>query len=76
MAADPVLAPLLVGMGVDELSVAPQAVPLVKDAVRSVSHEDSCRLAETVLKCQSGTEALRYCKEMVREAAPEVLELI
>ncbi|MBL7076937.1 MAG: phosphoenolpyruvate--protein phosphotransferase [Kiritimatiellae bacterium] len=76
MAADPVLAPLLVGMGVDELSVSPQAVPLVKDAVRSVSYEQSRQLAETVLKCRSGTEALRHCREMVRETAPEVLELI
>jgi len=76
MAADPVLAPLLVGMGVDELSVSPQAVPLVKDAVRSVSYEQSRQLAETVLECRSGTEALRHCREMVREAAPEVLELI
>ncbi|MDP6630717.1 MAG: phosphoenolpyruvate--protein phosphotransferase [Kiritimatiellia bacterium] len=76
MAADPVLAPLLVGMGVDELSVAPQAVPLVKDAVRSVSYAQSRQLAETVLQCRSGTEALRHCREMVREAAPEVLELI
>ncbi len=76
MAADPVLAPLLVGMGVDELSVAPQAVPLVKDAVRSVSYEQSRQLAETVLGCRSGTEALRLCREMVRETAPEVLELI
>ena len=76
MAADPVLAPLLVGMGVDELSVAPQAVPLVKDAVRSISFEQSRALAETVLKCHSGTEALRHCREMVRAAAPELLELV
>lgn len=76
MAADPVLAPLLVGMDVDELSVAPQAVPLVKDAVRSVSYKQSRQLAETVLVCRSGTEALRHCREVVREAAPELLELI
>ncbi|NQU40465.1 MAG: phosphoenolpyruvate--protein phosphotransferase [Lentisphaerae bacterium] len=76
MAADPVMAPLLVGLGVDELSVAPQAVPLVKDAIRSISLEQSRTLALLALQCHSGTEALRLCRETVREAAPELLELV
>jgi len=76
MAADPILAPLLVGMGVDELSVAPQAVPLVKDVVRSVTHERTRELAAAALATVSGIEALRLCRELVREAAPELLELV
>jgi phosphotransferase system enzyme I (PtsI) len=76
MAADPVLAPLLVGLGIDELSVSPQVVPLVKDAVRKISFEKCVALAETALGCRSGAEALRHCRELVRAAAPELLELI
>ena len=38
VAADPVAAPLLVGLGVRELSVSPAAVPLIKEAVRGTSN--------------------------------------
>jgi phosphotransferase system enzyme I (PtsI) len=76
MAADPILAPLLLGMGVDELSVAPQAVPLVKDVVRNVTYERARGLAEAVLASESGSQALLLCRDVVREAAPELLELV
>lgn len=36
VASDPAAAPLLLGLGVDELSVAPYAVPVVKQTVRAV----------------------------------------
>jgi phosphocarrier protein FPr len=38
LAADPVAAPLLVGLGVRELSVSPAAVPLTKVAVRATNN--------------------------------------
>ena len=38
-ASDPAAIPLLVGLGVDELSVAPGRVPLVKEAVRALDLE-------------------------------------
>jgi phosphotransferase system enzyme I (PtsI) len=76
MAADPVLAPLLVGMGIDELSVAPTSTPLVKDAVRSVSFSRAQNLAGEALKCKTGAEVRRLCRELTQEVAPEVLELV
>jgi phosphotransferase system enzyme I (PtsI) len=36
MAADPQAAPLLIAMGITELSMAPAAIPAVKDAVRQI----------------------------------------
>lgn len=76
MAADPLIAPLLVGMGVDELSVAPSAVPLVKDAIRSVEYSRLTELAEISLACSSASDVLRYCRELTEEVAPELLELV
>ncbi len=75
MAADPMLTMLLLGMGVDELSVAPSAVPAVKEAVRSVTLAQARALADTVRECRSATEALAYCRRLVREVAPTLLEL-
>ncbi len=76
VAADPITTPLLVGLGVDELSVAPSAVPLVKDAVRSVSFSRAQELAELALSCKTPEEVLEHCRKLTGEVAPELLELI
>jgi phosphotransferase system enzyme I (PtsI) len=40
MAGEPLFAPILLGLGVDELSMNPQAIPQVKNAIRSISTAD------------------------------------
>jgi phosphoenolpyruvate-protein kinase (PTS system EI component) len=37
LAGDPVAAPILVGLGVDELSMSAPSIPLVKQAIRAIS---------------------------------------
>jgi len=76
MGADPLLAPLLIGLGVDELSVAPSAVPPVKDAIRSVTFQQARQLADESLRCETAVEVLELCRKLTREAAPELLELM
>ena len=76
MAADPLMTPLLLGLGVDELSVAPSAVPLIKDAVRTVSYSRAQALARQALACTSASDVLGHCRTLTREVAPELLELI
>jgi phosphotransferase system enzyme I (PtsI) len=50
MAGDIRLLPLLLGLGVTELSVSSQLVPLVKRAIRSLNHQECCQLAEASLE--------------------------
>lgn len=76
MAADPLMAPLLLGMGVDELSMAPSAVPLVKDAIRSVTMDQARNLAAVALSCKSAGEVLGFCRKLTGEVAPELLQLV
>ena len=76
MGADPLMTPLLLGMGVDELSVAPLAVPLVKDVVRSMKYSRAKELAATALSCKTAVEVLSHCRKLTMEVAPELLELI
>lgn len=55
-AADPGAAPILLGLGVHELSVGPPSIPLVKAAVRELD-STSCRaLAVRALTCSSAEE--------------------
>ncbi|MBY0445033.1 MAG: hypothetical protein K2Q15_07490, partial [Burkholderiales bacterium] len=55
IASDPAAVPLLIGMGVDELSVSVPAIPAVKALVRKLSKADCQKLAAEVL--QMGTVA-------------------
>lgn len=59
MASDPLLVPLLVGMGIDELSCTPNALPLVRAALRATVLSESRQLAHQVLAASSLEEVLR-----------------
>ncbi len=76
MAANPLLALLLLGLGVDELSVAPGAIPLVKDAIRQVDFTRARQLAAAAAACALPEEVLELCRRLAAEAAPELLELV
>ncbi len=54
LAADPELTPVLVGLGVRELSVAAPRVAEIKHAVSAISADDSSILASEVLVLESG----------------------
>jgi phosphocarrier protein FPr len=56
VAADEAAVPLLLGLGVDELSVAPQAVPWVKGRVRGLDRGECRRLATTALRLADAQE--------------------
>lgn len=55
-ASDTAAVPLFVGLGVDELSVTPFAVPLVKQAVRDLDHADCRTLARAALDLATAAE--------------------
>ena len=75
MASDPILVPLLVGLGVDELSVSPSQVPVIKDVIRKLYYSSAIELAQKALGSDSAEHVLKLCHEMIKDIAPEVLEL-
>jgi phosphotransferase system enzyme I (PtsI) len=76
MAADPLMTPLLLGMGLDELSVPPSAVPLVKDVIRNIRFTEAVELVENALECKEAEEIEQLCRQLTKRVAPELLELI
>lgn len=73
MAGDLVLLPLLVGLGVDELSVGAPVVPLVKHAVRRLSHADCQELAHKCLLACTTNDIMQLCQEAARTAYPDLV---
>ena len=74
MAGDPVLTPLLLGLGVTELSAAPAAVPQIKHLIRRLKLKEAETLAEFALECESAGEILARCQKLVRGVAPALFE--
>ncbi len=74
MAGDPVLTPLLLGLGIDELSAAPAVVPSIKFIIRRLKLSEAQALAEFALSCESASEILGRCQELAREIAPDLFE--
>jgi phosphotransferase system enzyme I (PtsI) len=74
MASDPVLVPLLIGLGIDELSATPSLVPPVKFIIRRLKLAEARELAEFALKSESASEILARCQELARNLAPSLFE--
>ena len=62
LAADPVATPLLVGLGVDELSMDAAAIPLVKQVIRSISRAEAESLARVALIARSAQEVRAFLR--------------
>jgi phosphoenolpyruvate-protein phosphotransferase (PTS system enzyme I) len=69
MAGFPLAVPILIGLGLDEFSVPPRAVPRVKDIIRSLRYEDMRKLAYRLCRLGSEEEIL----DAVRHSLPRNL---
>lgn len=75
MSADPVIAILLVGLGIDEISASPVALPTIKKAIRSVRYAHAETVAKKALTLDTGKEIRDFlcsefkdiCKELSEE---------
>ena len=75
MAGDPVLTPLLLGLGVDELSASSPLVPAIKFIIRRVKMDEARELAEFALNCESPSEILARCQALASSIAPSLFEI-
>lgn len=74
MASDLSMVPLLIGLGVEELSVASSMVPRVKMLIRNINVTQARELANFAISSDSPKEILRRAKKLSREAAPNFFE--
>jgi phosphotransferase system enzyme I (PtsI) len=67
LAGDPEAIPVLLGLGLDEFSMAPASIPRAKTILRRWSKADAVKLAEEVLDYDSAEDV----RERVRKAHPK-----
>jgi phosphotransferase system enzyme I (PtsI) len=72
MAGDPLATVLLVGMGIDELSVVPTVLPEIKKIIRTIKFKDAKRIADKVLTLHTEDEIREFLASVVRKQLPEI----
>ena len=73
MAGDLELTPLLLGLGMDELSVGAAMVPRVKRAVQSLSLSECQQLVGEIMELDTSSAILARCTELAQARYGEVL---
>jgi len=73
MARDVALIPLLIGLGMDELSVGSTSVPRVKMAVRSLAVPECQQLVNEVLTLPTSQEILARCMDLATKRYADLL---
>ncbi len=69
MASYPIHIPILLGLGIDEISMNPQSIPAVKSMIRSLNIEDTRLFALEVLKQTKAADII----DLVRTSYGEIL---
>lgn len=72
MAGDPLATVLLVGLGIDELSVIPVVLPEIKKIILSIRQRDAKRVAEKALSLPTDQEVRDYLWSVMRDRLPEI----
>ncbi len=74
MSADPKIAILLLGLGIDEISVSPVVLPKIKKAIRSIRYSDAQEIARKALGFQTGKEIEQFLGDRLRNICKELAE--
>ena len=73
MAGDLRYVPILVGLGVEELSMSPISIGHVRRLIRKISMADAERIAAQALQAETAKEALQYSTDFLEQNMPEIL---
>jgi len=76
MAADPANVPLLLGLGIDELSMNSQAIPAVKSMIRLLDTKTSRKFTKKVLALNTSDAILDLCQETYGDLLEEHFSVV
>ncbi len=69
MASDPVLLPLLIGLGLHQFSMSPSAIPVAKQVIGGLRADELVRIARQVLRMSTVVEIQRFLLASLGDAA-------
>jgi len=75
MAADPRYIPLLLGMGIHELSMSALSIGPIRRVIRKLHIHEAEEVLRDALKCATADEVLDLSEGLLNQVAPDVLSL-
>ncbi|MEO0093044.1 MAG: phosphoenolpyruvate--protein phosphotransferase [candidate division WOR-3 bacterium] len=76
LASDPLGIVILIGFGIDELSMAPASVPLAKEIIRNLDFGKAKMMVERVQELNTPLEVTRYLQKEINEKFPKLFDKI
>ncbi|MBI4358835.1 MAG: phosphoenolpyruvate--protein phosphotransferase [Candidatus Omnitrophica bacterium] len=73
MGGDPAMALLLLGFGINQLSMSSFALPKVKKAIRSVTFKQAREIAARSLEFSTGEEIKKFAEAKLKAVTPELV---
>ena len=73
MASDLRYVPILIGLGVEELSMSPISIGHVRRLIRKISMAEAEQIAARALQAETAKEALQYSMDFLERNMPEIL---
>ncbi|MBH8560796.1 phosphoenolpyruvate--protein phosphotransferase [Nostoc sp. CENA67] len=67
LAADTLATPILLGLGLDELSVNPQTIPVIKQAIAQLSVDEAVAIAASALQQDSATQVRNLVQQLTHK---------
>lgn len=74
MASDPLMLPLILGCGIQELSMSPMALGKVKHLVRRIKMHEAEALVAKAKECSTDTEVKDLCRDYIRRIDADILQ--
>ncbi|MFA6291365.1 MAG: phosphoenolpyruvate--protein phosphotransferase [Victivallales bacterium] len=75
MASDPRYTPLLLGLGIHELSMTPASIGPVRRLIRSLKMHDAHKLVEKAIRAGTSKEVMDMSAELISKVSPEIINL-
>lgn len=75
MASDPKYTPLLIGLGIHELSMSPSAIGPIRRLIRRLKMSQAEKIAKEALNATDPKEAIRVSEELINEIAPDIVSM-
>jgi phosphotransferase system enzyme I (PtsI) len=67
LAGDPLATPILLGLGLDEFSMAPTRIPVIKQVLRELHKKDCVELAEKVVSLVNAQEVIDLSRSFLAD---------
>lgn len=74
MAGDPFFAFILLGLGIDELSMNAMSIPMVKKIIRSISMEEAITDTQDIFQLDTAKEVREFIIKKVEHLIPDLVE--